>query len=354
MRARGMLTIALGFIGATAMLGQIPSPAGKRTGPGVQAAADEKEPEVLKACKTPPPPPRAGRGGARGGVRAPVEAGPRQYTVTEIPGVIAAGAQWKEVWQVDGNNADGIIGTKDGGLLIAQNDNSDVIKLDKNGKTSVAYTGTNTGGSMAMSAKGTLFVANRGLNPSIEQLAPKRKTLANRYNDDPMDCIGTVLNDIAADSKGGVYFTMGGLFYADPKGKVTRYGENLFTNGIVLTADEKHVYVTNGQTLAGFDVQSDGSLTNQREFAKLGGNGDGSTFDSQGRLYVTTTAPGVQVIGPDGKDLGLIPTPRGVISVAFSGPDRKTLYAVSRDNAQNKDWILAIPMIAQGAKARGK
>jgi gluconolactonase len=207
---------------------------------------------------------------------------------------------------------------------------------------------------MAMNNKGAIFVANRGLNPSIEQLAPTRKTLANRYNDDPWDCIGGVLNDIAADSKGGVYFTMGGLFHADAKGKVTRYGENLTTNGIMLSADEKHLWVTNGQSLAGFDVQKDGSLTNQREFAKLGGAGDGSTFDSQGRLYVTTTAPGVQVIGPDGKDLGTIPTPRGVISVAFSGPDRKTLYAVSRDNAQNKDWIIAIPMIAQGSKGRGK
>jgi gluconolactonase len=111
--------------------------------------------------------------------------------------------------------------------------------------------------------------------------------------------------------------------------------------------------VTNGAALAEFDVQKDGSLTNQREFAKLEGGGDGSTFDSEGRLYVTTNA-GVAVISPDGKNLGLIPTPRGVISVAFSGPDRKTLYAVSRDNAQNKDSILAIAMIAQGPKGRGK
>src|SRR5262249_27237768 len=115
-----------------------------------------------------------------------------------------------------------------------------------------------------------------------------------------------------------------------------------------------HLYVTNGQTLAAFDVLKDGSLTNQHEFAKLDGGGDGSTFDAAGRLYVTTSSPGVQVIGPDGKNLGVIPTPRGVISVAFSGPDRKTLYAVSRDNAQNKDWIIAIPMIAQGTKGRGK
>lgn len=354
MKSTGMRAIVLGVLGAMLSVCQIQPPAGRKSGPGVQAAQDEREPEVLKACKTPPPA-RGGRGGpGRGPGRPPSETGPRQYTVTEIPGVIAAGQQWKEIWEVDGNNADGIIATNDGGLLIAQNDNSDVVKLDPNGKASVAYMGTNTGGSLAMNSKGVLFVANRGLNPSIEELAPKRKTLANRYKDDPMDCIGGVLNDIAANSKGGVYFTMGGVFYADPKGKITRYGENLFTNGIILSADEKHLYVTNGPTLAAFEVQKDGALTNQREFTKLGGNGDGSTFDAAGRLYVTTTEPGVQVIGPDGKVLGVIPTPRGVISVAFSGPDRKTLYAVSRDGAQNKDWILAIPMIAEGPKGRGK
>ncbi|HEY1240153.1 MAG TPA: SMP-30/gluconolactonase/LRE family protein [Bryobacteraceae bacterium] len=358
MRLTGIFVIGLGMFGAIAALCQIRPPAGQRTGPGVQAPQDEKEPEVLKACKTPPPAPGA-RGGARRGGGAP-ETFPRQYTVMEIPGVVAAGQQWKEVWQVDGNNADGIIATKDGGLLIAQNDKSDIVKLDKNGNTSVAYSGTNTGGSVAMNSKGALFVLNRGLNPSVEQLTPKRKPLANRLNDDPLDCVGGVVNDLTADSKGGVYFTISGgrgpLFYADPTGKVTQYGENLTTNGIVLSADEKHLWVTNGPAVAEFDVQKDGSLTNQREFAKLEGGGfggDGSTFDAAGRLYVTSN-PGVQVFSPDGKNLGVIPTPRGTISVAFSGPDRKTLYAVARDNAQNKDWILALPMLAQGPKGRGK
>jgi len=345
----------LGAIGAAAAWCQIQAPAGQRTGPGVQASQDAREPDVLKACKVPPPGRGGGGGRGKGGPPANAAPSPREYTVTSIPGVVAAGQQWKEVWQVDGNNADGIIATSDGGLLIAQNDKSEIVKLDKNGKTSVAYTGTNTGGSVARNSKGALFVANRGLNPSIEQLAPQRKTLANKYNGDPMDCIGVVLNDISADSKGGVYFTMGTVYYADPKGTVTRYGQNLNTNGIVLSADEKHLYVTNGAAVAALDVEKDGSLANQREFAKLegGGGGDGSTFDTAGRLYVTTNA-GVQVIGPDGKYLGLIPTPRGIISVAFSGPDRKMLYAVSRDNAQNKDWIIGIQMIAQGPKGRGK
>jgi gluconolactonase len=353
MKSTGMLAVVLGGLGALAAFGQSPNPGGRTTGPGVQAPRDSKEPEVLKTCKVPPPAP--GAGFPRRGP-APAAAVPGPKTVTEIPGVVAAGQQWKEIWEVDGNNADGIIATKDGGILIAQNDNSDVVKLDKNGKTSVAYKGTNTGGSVAMNSKGALFVNNRGLNASIEELAPHRQTLANKYNGDSFDCIGGVLNDLTADSKGGAYFTMGGLYYSDPQGKVTKYGENLFTNGIVLSADEKHLFVTNGPTVAVFDVEKDGSLTNQREFAKLEGGGfggDGSTFDAAGRLYVTSNG-GVNVIGTDGKNLGLIPTPRDVISVAFSGPDRKTLYAVSRDNAQNKDWIIAIEMLAQGPKGRGK
>lgn len=360
MKSTRTFTILLGSAAALAVLGQQP-PAGPRTGPGVQATQDAKEPDLLKTCKVAPPAGR-GRGGNGGGqakggaARGPAPTFPREYSITGIPGVVAAGEKWKEVWQVEGNNADGIIATKDGGILLAQNDNSAVVKLDKGGKTSVAYSGLNTSGSVAMSAKGALFVLNRGLNQSIEELSPQRKVLANKLsNGDPIDCAGGgVLNDLTADSKGGVYFTMGTVYHADAKGVITPYGMNLFTNGIMLSPDEKHLWVTNGATLAEFDVQKDGSLTNQREFVKLQGGGDGSTFDSSGRMYVTVTGanPGIEVISPEGKELGLIPTPRGVISVTFSGPDRKTLYAVSRTG--NTDWILALRMMAQGPKGRGK
>jgi gluconolactonase len=352
----------MGFLGVTAALmrAQTPAPAAAlRTGPGVQAANDAKEPEVLATCKVPPP----ARGGGRGRAGAPgrgapaAAAGPKDYTVTEIPGVIAAGQKWKEVIEIEGNNADGIIATKDGGILLVQNDKSDVAKLDKNGKLTVVYSGLNTSGSVAMNSKGTLFVVNRGLNESIDELAPRKKVLTNKYNGDPLDCAGG-LNDIVADSKGGVYVTMGGLYHVDAAGVMTKYGDNLQPNGIILSPDEKTVYVTNGGTLAAFDVQKDGSLTNQREFAKFeGGGGDGSTFDAAGRLYVTSTA-GIQVISPDGKVLGVIPAPHGVISVTFSGPDKKTLYAVGREGGNqapgNKAIIMAIQMTAQGPKGRGK
>jgi gluconolactonase len=367
MKSTGILTIGLYVLGSAIVLGQTeaprlpPAPANPPA-PSLQSATDPGYAALIATCKNQPPARggRAGAGGARGGRGPQAPQGPREYMVTEIPGVIAAGAQWKFIWQEAGNNGDGIVGTNDGSLLLAQNDNSKVLKLDKKGKASVAYSDTHTGGALSITPKGAMFIVERGLHAKIEQLAPQRKLLTDSYNGDPLDCIGGVINDLSADSKGGVYFTMGGVFYASPKGVVTKYGENVNPNGIILSANEKTLYVTNGPALAAFDVQPDGSLTNQREFAKLEGGGDGSTIDAAGRIYVTMNA-GVQVISPEGKSLGLIPTPRGVITTAFGGKDKKTLFILARgaklangDEVANAAQVWSIQMIAQGYKGRPK
>jgi gluconolactonase len=271
--------------------------------------------------------------------------------VKEIPGVIAAGQKWKSIWTGTGNNADGIIATPDGGILAAQNTDSKVMKIDKNNKVSFPYTDTNTGGAVSMNKKGALFLVSRGLPAKVLQLAPKRQVLADTYNGEPLDCLGGVINDLSADSKGGVYFTMGGLFYANPKGVVTKYGDNLQTNGVILSPDEKTLYVTTRGIVA-FDVQPDGSLKNQRQLY-MGSGGDGTAVDAAGRIYTTTNgADGVVVLSPDGKVLGSIPTPINFITVAFSGKDKKTLYGVA--NNQRFDEIFTIDMIAQGYKGRAK
>jgi len=258
MTSKGILTVALSAIGAAVVFAQaepprLPPVAPNAPAPSRQSACDPGYAALIATCKTPPP----GRGGRAGGPargagpgRGPqAPQGVREYAVTEIPGVIAAGQKWTFQWQQAGNNGDGIIGLNDGTLLLAQNDSSAVLKLDKNGKTSVAYADTHTGGALSMSKKGDLFIVERGLNARIEQLAPKRRVLADKYNGDPIDCIGGVINDLTADSKGGVYFTMGGVFYASASGAITKYGDTQ-PNGIILSADEKTLYVTNGPTLA--------------------------------------------------------------------------------------------------------
>ena len=365
MRSHTLFTVGFAAFGTAVVLAQAPAPA------NLQAANDPRYAEVIAKCKTPPPGrgggARAGGGGAAApggapagtiaapgrGAAAAAPAVPGEYTVAAIPGVIAAGQRWTTVYETTGNNADGIIASEDGGLLLAQNDNGTVIKLDRNNQVSTLHRDTNTGGALARSSKGALFVVSRGLDMAVRQLEPARRVHANTHDGDPIVCRGGI-NDLTADSKGGVYFTQVILYYADPKGVVTAYGQDLRTNGVILSPDEKTLYVTNQGAVAAFDVRPDGTLTNQREFAKLAGNGDGLTVDAAGRLYVTLVSgpPGLQVFAPDGRDLGLIPAPRNLITAAFAGPDKKTLYAVANDRV--KVDVYAIPMIAQGFTGRAK
>jgi sugar lactone lactonase YvrE len=60
----------------------------------------------------------------------------------------------------------------------------------------------------------------------------------------------------------------------------------------------------------------------------------------------------VHVIAPDGQYLGAIAGPRSFITAAFSGPDKKTLYAVA--NNQQIVEVYAIQALAQGYTGRAK
>ncbi|MGH9686631.1 MAG: SMP-30/gluconolactonase/LRE family protein [Candidatus Acidiferrales bacterium] len=308
--------------------------------------------------------------------RPTAQPAPRNESVTAIAGVVDAGAKWTKIWQQGGNSADGILAATDGSVVVAQEDYDTVLRIDANGSTSVAVSGAKGVGSLSMDRSGRLYGALRTERPgstkpdkdsivnAIVMLAPEHRMISDKWSD------GTALtvrpNDLAADSHGGAYFTTGCLYYASPKGVSVMAG-NIRTNGIVFSLDYKTLYVTNGGELVAFDVQGPGRLANRRDFAALpkGSYGDGMAIDSKGRLYVSSSV-GVQVFGNTGKHLGVIPTPRGIISVVFSGANKRTLFVVGsgaedangqpiRQGPQHTAaTIYKLPMIAQGPKGRAK
>jgi gluconolactonase len=319
---------------------------------------------VLAKCKTPPKPFGIPINQSAAANAAPPV--PSLPATTAIPGVLAANQAWKIVWSWEGNNVDGPIAGDNGSVLFANNDASNVMQMDPStGLAKVVYTNTNTGGAVSRGKNGALFVAERGLGSAIEELEPQRKVLANSFHGEPLECIGGVVNDLIADSRGGVYFSVtgaadSGVFYADPKGVVTQYGKNApQANGIILSPDEKILYVSSGGTVFAFDVKPDGSLANQREFGKLKGGqgGDGAAVDQQGRVYVAT-GKSVDVFAPEGKFLGTIPGPQGLHGTFFGGRDKKTLFGIvfygNWGTASARNLIIAIPTIAQGYTGRAK
>jgi gluconolactonase len=305
----------------------------------------------------------------------------KQVSVAAIPGVVAAGAQWKLVWQGP-DNADGLVATKDGEVLFAQEQPSTVGRLDLNDKFSIFATDTHGTGALGIDYRGRVIGVERtcsdpGGHPDqchepaqliVIEKGKNHTTLASEYNGKTFWRMG----ELVCDSKGGVYFSDdNGTYFVNAAGKVSLVADKkLRTNGMALSRDEKTLYLTNGKTLVAFDINPDGTTTNQHDFARLegGGNGDGMTIDSEGRLYVTSGDPGIQVFSAEGKYLGIIPLPRSASSVAFAGPGKKVLYAKGagmktpdgqeyrtpdgvRNNAKA---IYKIDIIAQGYLGRPK
>src|SRR5262245_44948824 len=157
--------------------------------------------------------------------------GARDVTVTAIAGVVAASSQWVIAWQGT-DNADGIVGAADGGLLFAQEQPNRISKLDVSDKVSVVIEDTHGTGAIAIDAKGRVLAVQRtctdpGRQPAqcteptrVGVLSPERQVLADNFDGKPLGR----LNDLVADKKGGVYFTVGGAYYVNAAGRVAGLG----------------------------------------------------------------------------------------------------------------------------------
>lgn len=301
----------------------------------------------------------------------------RPAEVTAIPGVIAANAKWELIWR-DTKTADGIVSTPDGGVLFAQEQSDTIRKLDSKNHESVYIRDTHGTGAVSVDSHGRLYAVERTCTDpgkhmpdcaeptKVALLKPSQKVLADKFADGKP--LGR-LNDLVADGKGGAYFTVSGVYYVNASGKISAVADkDIHPNGVILSADGKTLYATNNTTVLAFDVNPDGTTKNRRDFANLDDTGgDGMAIDNAGRVYVTASK-GVHVLGKDGKQLGLIPTPRVPISLTFSGPGKKTLYVASMGayGPDGKPWnvpqgvrntamtMYRIPVLTRGFAGRPK
>lgn len=156
------------------------------------------------------------------------------------------------------------------------------------------------------------------------------------------------LNDVVSRKDGTLYVTDPGFFAEaqanriyriTPDGKTVQVVEAFDDvprpNGLVLSPDEKTLYVGFTQPVAGtlpfirkYIVNDDGTLGEWTKFVDVGpeeSNLDGLATDKVGNVYAATKA-GIQVYKPDGSPWGTIAVPEPPTGMTFGGADLKTLY----------------------------
>jgi gluconolactonase len=155
-------------------------------------------------------------------------------------------------------------------------------------------------------------------------------------------------NDIVVRSDGTIYFTdplfanaalaeldFRGIFRIAPDGSLTAERRGATTeapNGLALSPDESHLYVSNyaDGLVWVMDVAADGTLSEARTFVNTGDGPDGMAVDDAGNLFVATGS-GIEVFAHDGTRWGVIPVPRIPANCAFGGEDGRTLFITARE-----------------------
>jgi sugar lactone lactonase YvrE len=155
-------------------------------------------------------------------------------------------------------------------------------------------------------------------------------------------------NDIVVDARGNAYignigfdfpeaqFAPGTLALVTPDGSARQVADGVaFPNGIVVTPDNSTVIVAESYAnrLTAFDITADGSLSNRRMWAELGGGvPDGICLDAEGAVWYGDVPNKRCVrVREGGEVLQTIALDRGCFACMLGGPDDKTLFMVAQE-----------------------
>jgi gluconolactonase len=268
--------------------------------------------------------------------------------------IVPAGAKVELLWN-EGEFTEGPAPAADGAILFSDIGNR-IYRYDpRSGKTSVFRDPSGKSNGLKFDPKGNL-VACEGAAPggarriSITDDKGNVRTLADRF----MGKRFNSPNDLAITTAGNVYFTdpryvgdepreldFEGVFLVAPSGEVRVATRDVQKpNGIIVTADDRRVYVAANSNLPGgahqllaFTVQSDGTLAEKRVLYDFGSERrgiDGMTLDVEGNIYATAGSgpeAGIYVFGSEGQQRAFIATPGSPSNCVFGiGDQARTLY----------------------------
>jgi sugar lactone lactonase YvrE len=155
-------------------------------------------------------------------------------------------------------------------------------------------------------------------------------------------------NDIVVDARGNAYignigfdfpeaqFAPGTLALVTPDGSARQVADGVaFPNGIVVTPDNSTLIVAESYAnrLTAFDITADGSLSNRRMWAELGGGvPDGICLDAEDAVWYGDVPNKRCVrVREGGEVLQTIALDRGCFACMLGGPDEKTLFMVAQE-----------------------
>ncbi|MGE0606381.1 MAG: SMP-30/gluconolactonase/LRE family protein [Pirellulales bacterium] len=236
----------------------------------------------------------------------------------------------------------------EGNIYFSDGPNDRIMKIAKEGPVSVFRHPCGRTNGMKFDQQGRLVMcqssgAGGGRRVARLEADGTETALAERIDGHPLNAP----NDLTIDRQGRIYFTdiaappegqqpdlASGVYRIDGPGTFVRVIEGLLKpNGIVLSADNKMLYVSDRgtQKLHRYQVQADGGLEPDGivyDFSPDRGI-DGMTLDAEGNIWAAAgldATTGLWVISPQGKLLLHRPMPEFSTNLCFAGQDLCDLY----------------------------
>jgi sugar lactone lactonase YvrE len=229
----------------------------------------------------------------------------------------------------------------EGHLWFANWGAQEICRVDGQGKTQVMAKGPQpVGYSFDWLPNGDLLVTG------WDRLL-RRQTNGSFVTHADLSRLGTAWNEITVDGRGNVYansvgfrfgqeeFRPGTIALVTPDGSGRQVADNIaFANGMVVTPDNSTLIIAESfaRRLTAFDISADGSLTNRRVWAPVGG--DGICMDAEGAIWCSDMAsgkPACMRVREGGDVLQRIELDVACFACMLGGEDGKTLFLMAAE-----------------------